>query len=253
MKKFLLACVVAIGGFTFPLAANNPYNCCPELFNPFFSCSDFAGFYMGGNFGAFSHVAYLNDLDGFFTSNASSASIDTSFTAGLQFGYDWLFNNFLVGIVGDWNWVDTHHKIPDDPNGTAGENFHRHQLEWFSTVRARCGVTVHDALFYITGGAVAVRRDNRLRGEVLGAGDTTGIFSDKGALWGWTSGAGVELMLGCNWSLGAEVLLLHFSHYGQTFVGDNGANLAFQFSNSGYLGRILLNYRMGNLFSWCCW
>ena len=230
MKNFLFACLAAAGTLTAPLAANYNYNCCPPQCDPCCSSSDFNGLYIGGNLGVFSHVTHFNDLDGFFTDNSGWSTVDTSFTAGLQLGYDWQCNSKLAGLVVDWNWVDTNHKIRDNPNGTDGDNFHRHRSEWFTTIRARFGVTVCDTLFYVTGGAAVAHHDRRLQRTVADDGGTTGRFRDNRNRWGWTAGAGVEYMLGCNWSLGAEFLFLHFSHHNRTFTGANGSRYAFQFS-----------------------
>ena len=244
MKKFLFVCVAAIGGLTSPLAADyNNYNCCPPQCDPCCSSSDFNGFYVGGNLGIFSHTTHFNDLDGFFTDNSGWSSIDTSFTAGVQLGYDWQCNSKLAGLVVDWNWVDTNHRIADNPNGTVG-SFHRHRNNWFTTIRARFGVTVCDALVYVTGGAAVTRHDTRIN-------DGTSSFRDQRSRWGWAAGAGVEYMLGCNWSLGAEFLFLQFSHHNRSF-GVGATTFAFQRSDSAYVGRFLLNYRFGDLFN-CCW
>ncbi len=250
MKKFLFVCVAVVGGLTTPLAANyNNYNCCPPQCDPCCSSSDFNGFYVGGNLGIFSHTAHRNDLDGFFTDNAGWSSIDTSFTAGVQLGYDWQCNSKLAGLVVDWNWVDTNQRIADAPNVTTDNNFQRSRNNWFTTIRARFGVTVCDALVYVTGGAAVTRHDTRFHRE---GGEETGRFRDQHTRWGWAGGAGVEYMLGCNWSLGAEFLFLQFSNHNRTFTADSGNRFAFGQSDSAYVGRILLNYRFGDLFN-CCW
>ena len=246
MKKFLFVCVAAIGGLTAPLAANyNNYNCCPPQCDPCCSSSDFNGFYVGGNLGIFSHTAHRNDLDGFHTDNSGWSSIDTSFTAGVQLGYDWQCNSKLAGLVIDWNWVDTNHRIADNPNGGGTVDYHRHRNNWFTTIRARFGVTVCDALVYVTGGAAVTRFDERYNVGV-------DQFSHHNTRWGWAGGAGVEYMLGCNWSLGAEFLFLQFSNHNRTFASAARGNFTFGHSDSAYVGRFLINYRFGDLFN-CCW
>ena len=139
MMKFLIACIAALGSLTALLAANCNYSCYSPQRDLFGSCSNFQGLYVGGNIGVFNHVAHLNDLDGFFTNHAGWSAIDTSCAAGMQFGYDWLCNNQLIGIVGDWNWVGSHLKIDDDPDNTAGENFHKHNTRWLEPSAAVLG------------------------------------------------------------------------------------------------------------------
>ena len=78
--------------------------------------------------------------------------------------------------------------------------------------------------------------------------------------WGWVGGVGLEYKLGCNWSLGAEFLSLNFKEH-QTKVNgllrrgdDTPLPLAFRFGSTDtvYVGRILLNYRLGDLLGCCC-
>lgn len=248
--KFLIACIAALGSLTALLAANCNYSCYSPQRDLFGSCSNFQGLYVGGNIGVFNHVAHLNDLDGFFTNHAGWSAIDTSCAAGMQFGYDWLCNNQLIGIVGDWNWVGSHLKIDDDPDNTAGENFHKHNTRWLATIRGRFGITIHDALIYLTAGAAALRHDNRLQRMVVGIGETTGRFRDRRTRWGYIGGTGVEFKLGNRWSVGVEALLFYIPNYSRTFTAGNEDDFNFQFSDSGYVGRFLLNYRFGDLF-WC--
>lgn len=239
MKKFLFGCAIAVSGLSLSQASAQDF-CCPTQCDP--CCdSDFNGLYFGGNIGAFTHTTYRNDLDGFLTDNSGWAFNRTRFEGGLQLGYDWQCCNTVIGVVGDWNWVNTRHHILDDPGATATDDGVRIRNRWFSTIRARAGVAVCDALVYVTGGAAVTRFQNRWSSD----GD---VFNFRETRWGWTGGVGTEFMLGCNWSLGLEVLFLHFDARTRTFDVD-GATFNVSHSDSAWLGRVLLNYRFGDLCS----
>lgn len=241
MKNFLFGCALAASGLTMPLAFGQ--DCCyPPQCDPCCGGVSFDGFYVGGNIGVASNISHRNDLDGFLTDNSGWTVIDTDFTAGVQVGYDWNCCNKLVGLVVDWNWVNTDRRVRDNPNADP-DNFHRNEFNWFTTIRARAGLTVCDALVYVTAGAAVARFDIRW-------GDGVDDFHNHHTRWGWTGGAGTEFMLWCNWSLGLEVLWTHFAHHEHSFTTDAGTDFTFGHSDSLFVGRVLLNYRFGDL---CCW
>jgi outer membrane immunogenic protein len=235
MKKILLGCAIAMCGLPLSQASAQDYCCQPQC-NPCCYESDFNGLYIGGNVGAFTHSAHRNDLDGFLESSSGWSTNQTSVTAGLQLGYDWQWCNKLVGLVGDWNWVNTKHTNRNNTN-----YFLKNNSDWFSTIRARAGLAVCDALVYITGGAAVTKFNNKWN-------NITDNFHFHDARWGWTAGAGTELKLGCNFSLGLEVLFLQFDDNRRTFTSD-GTRYAVSHSDSAWLGRVMLNYRFGDLCS----
>lgn len=256
MKKLIFGCAIAISGFMMPQVSadycggpcgpSQDY-CCPMQYNNPCCCDgdSFDGFYVGGNLGVFSHVAHRNDLDGFLIDNSGWSAIDTSFTAGVQLGYDWQCCYKLLGIVADWNWVDTDRRIRNNPNSTTTDQFINNEAHWFTTIRARAGLTVCDALVYVTGGAVVARFETKWN-------ENPNTFHHRNTRWGWTGGVGAEFILGCGFSLGAEFLFAHFDEHNKTFRSIAGTNFTFGHSDSFYVGRVLLNYRFGDLFSCCC-
>lgn len=269
MKKLILGCAVALFGYLMPTASAQD-GCCPPY--QYDSCCDFGGFdgfYFGGNIGVFTRFAHRNDLSGLIIGPAtggtpSSITLSrTSFTGGLQLGYDMQCNNKLVGLVVDWNWVNTRRKqsfvIPTSATVTRSINL-SNKGNWFTTIRLRAGLTVCDALFYVTGGAAVTRANTNL--DVAVATTVTSSSSITTVLeslrlrnnsWGWTAGAGTEVLLGCNWSFGGEFLWLNFGHKTNTFTVPAGiiATTTAQFSaqDCAWVGRFLLNYRFGGL---CC-
>lgn len=200
------------------------YECC----NPC-EVNGFDGFYVGGNIGILSHEASQNGLDLL----AHSTATDTGFAGGVQVGYDWQCQNRVFGLVGDWNATS----LGLHQRGTAAS--FRHDLEWYSTIRARAGLAVCNTLVYVTGGAAVAK----LKHE-WSTGTTS--FGAHDTRWGWTGGVGAEFDLGCSWSAGAEVLYMNFAHNSKTSNG-----VRFDHSDSAFTGKLMVNYRFGDLFS-CC-
>jgi opacity protein-like surface antigen len=257
VRQLIYALVLAVSGFMMPQASAQDFGfgCCSPACG---SCceSGFDGIYVGGNLGAFHNLVSCNDYDAFFsrTAPAGFSAGRTAFTAGVQLGFDWQCGNKLLGIVGDWNWTHAKRNFPFVSNGlipgltVANTNKNR----WFSTIRARAGVVVCcDALIYVTGGAAVIdHRSGWIRTDILaGLNDS---HHAKDHQWGWTAGVGVEYKMGCNWSLGAEVLSLHFSERQRRVTGvinEAPTILPFRlgFTDSAYVARVLLNYRVGSL------
>lgn len=256
MKRCFYVGALALSLLTMPRASAEycgPQDCC---FGPSSGgCFDFNGFYVGGNVGVVSHTAFRNDLDEFFSSSVVEVgapagwSINhTGATAGLQLGYDWQCCNKLVGIVGDWNWTGTERTFRVFPD-VAGVDFSiKNRHSWFATIRARAGLVISDALAYVTLGAAAARFNTCWHSADASGSDS---FRFQKTHWGWVAGAGTEFLLGCNWSVGLEILYLQFSQQEQsaTFAG---TTFAFSHGDSTWVGRVLLNYRFGDLFG-CCW
>lgn len=198
------------------------------------------------------HTAHRNDLDGFFVDNSGWTTNTTNVTAGVQLGYDWQCGVGLFGLVADWDWTNAHKKLAVDPNAIGTNIFVKSEAHWFSTIRARLGVTACDVLFYVTGGGAVSHFHTQW--DNLTVNTPIGSFKNNEHRWGWVAGAGTEVLLGCNWSFGAEVLFLHFNERSKnhTFLIGTTAPVPITFgfghSDSIWVARALLNFRFGNLF-----
>jgi outer membrane immunogenic protein len=204
-----------------------------------------SGLYVGGDIGVFTNTIFLNDFDAFLVGGSRSL-VCTNFTAGVQAGYDWEFCNKLLGIVADWNWVNIRNRSPS----ASVTEFTRNRNNWFTTIRGRAGVTMCDALLYVTVGAVVHNVRAHFASTVTAPGASISICK---SIWGWTGGVGVEYLVGCGWSLGAEILSLNFSsRCATTTFTAPGAAAATTYrlgvADIGYVGRFYLNYRLGDFF-----
>ena len=98
----------------------------------------------------------------------ATSSNQSAFTGGGQIGYNWQFDNLVVGIEGDFNYVGfrdinvTVTGLPDTPFGSPSKpnvfNYFHPADRFFGTLRARLGYAADGVLFYATGGVSAAGR-----------------------------------------------------------------------------------------------
>src|SRR5262249_52718715 len=123
---------------------------------PVAGCTNFGGFYIGGNIGWATVTAHQNDLDGITNGGGfptSFTATDDSFTGGAQIGYNIQKGCTLFGIEADWNWADLNANTRVFPRlGTLVDDSLRTRVEGFGTLRTRTGVVVDQLLLYVTGG-----------------------------------------------------------------------------------------------------
>ena len=165
---------------------------------------DWNGPYIGGNIG-------LAILDGtisgseIFSSTASGMS-DSSVTIGGVAGWNFLHDNFVFGVEGNFNFLDLGDNI-DLSGGKDTANI-RVDYDWFATVRGRAGVLVDtDLLVYGTAGIAFM--DSDLDVNVAGFSPV----SSKKVLTGWTVGAGVEWAFNDSMTAKLEYLYADFGRH----------------------------------------
>jgi len=148
-----------------------------------------------------------------------SGGTDGTVTGGIQGGYNWQIENFVLGIEGDFRGggLSTTTTAPGSaPAGiTPGSTF-KASSDWNASVRGRLGYAWNQWLFYGTGG-IAVA-DASLKGSFgpSTATDGTAIpgtsVSKSTTLLGPTYGGGVEYAMAPNFSVGAEYRYTDYGH-----------------------------------------
>ena len=152
-----------------------------------------AGFYLG-----------LNGGGAWGTSSWDSASAPTgNFNVsggmiGLTAGYNWQFNEWVLGLEGDIDWTN----ISGNTNVNCALGCETSN-NWLGTVRGRVGYSWGAFLPYFTGGVafgdIDAKTPNRAGGSSTEA--------------GWVVGAGVEYALARNWSAKVEYLYADLGHF----------------------------------------
>lgn len=224
--------------------------------------SSFGGFYLGVHGGFIGYEAIANELPpayfdaGAFTPTETYETlqaIDPSWEAGLQIGYDWIYDGRFFGLIADWAWSEAQAQLLKastlfimplaSPVPFTAEASRR--MQWFSTFRARGGLNLVDSLVYITGGAAIAEFKTLISGGFSAAGFDTTPHHFHQHLWGWTVGLGMEHAFWQKLSVCIELLYLSFDTKKLSFSADfpDAANaFFFDFSDNGWVGRLGVNY-----------
>jgi OOP family OmpA-OmpF porin len=142
---------------------------------------------------------------------------DTTVTGGGQIGYNYQFNNFVLGVEGDIRGGGPSNTtavgVPGVPGIAPGSRFTA-SSSVDGSVRGRLGYAIDPFLLYATGG-VAIA-DANLKATYAPTALTPGMTkSDSTILVGPTVGAGLEYALNNNVSLAAEY---RYTDYGSERV-----------------------------------
>lgn len=211
MKKVMLGCVAmaALVAAVPALAADLP---APVSSGPYYKAppalavSGWQGFYIGiEGGGAWGH-AEQTDATGF-----NSGRFNTSGgLLGGTIGYNWEFNNVVLGLEGDGSWAD----IKGSTGGVGavcggGGGTCSTSLDALGTVRGRLGYAFGNVLPYVTGGLAV----GDLHGSESG-GAGTAFGSGDSTVAGYTVGGGIEWMVAPHWSVKAEYLYADLGNHG---------------------------------------
>ena len=156
-------------------AADLTYEAAPVAAAP--AAFNWTGFYLGVHAGA-----AITDFE--FSSSLGDGSVsfdDTGFLGGVQAGYNWQFDNIVVGLQTDFAYTSA--KVGLDSEGSSGGE---QKLEWLGSTTARIGYAFDNLLVYGKGGVAY--------GQSTFEVPFTQGLSLQDSQWhvGWTAGAGVE-------------------------------------------------------------
>jgi len=242
-----------------------------------------AGAYIGANVG-YSWGPW--DSTSTFGANFPQGSVAdpqvNGWLGGAQAGYNWQHDKWVFGVEGDIQGTDEHASDNGSTTtathipfsvvpGSLGSNpgcrvagcdlttvallSNSWRLPWFSTLRARLGVTPEPTwLLYVTGGLAIGETDysnstsststltSTATGAVLSttAGAATS-FSESQTRVGYSVGGGVEKMFNNKWSVKAEYLYIDFGSH--TFLSGTGFDTNVRLRDNIF--RIGVNYHFG--------
>lgn len=201
------------------------------------------GLYIGGNVGygwgrydasnATGTIVNSNGGSGIYGFNVESRN-GNGVTAGLQAGYNWQFEQTVLGVEADWQYLNS--KAGTATSAIAvpvfiGGNFSGStsiETSWYATFRGRVGYAFGPALVYATGGLALA--DTKVSSSATGS-IVTALFpptlgplgsmsaSDSSVLIGYAVGGGLEYALGAGWSIKGEYLHMGFGTKGYNLTG----------------------------------
>jgi outer membrane immunogenic protein len=271
MKKILFG-ILGIASLvtTSALAADLParvYTKAPVFVEPIYN---WTGFYIGGNvgysWGRSSDTSTLTNGAGtVLFSSADKSNLD-GVVGGGQIGYNWQVQNWVWGLEADIQGTGERGSraytcpigictptttipgaLPIIVPGPAVAVALTQKIDWFGTVRARGGVLVAPkVLLYATGGLAYGEVNSSATIGLAGTG-----FSANNTNVGWTVGAGVEGVIGGNWTAKLEYLYVDLGRMSGSFTTPIAA-LGGGFITSNYSSRVTdnvlrvgVNYKFG--------
>lgn len=155
--------------------------------------------------------APLNQVSGPFSFDTSGAN------GGIQVGYDHQMESLVFGVAGELGFLDFNESVVDPttlpapvPNAQPVTSF---RSDWQGSVLGRVGVSFDRTLIYAKAGVSVLHGTGRTVDSCRRAfcGIITIDAEDSDLLLGWTAGAGVEVGLSENWSVGAEYRYFDYS------------------------------------------
>ncbi|HEY8596574.1 MAG TPA: outer membrane beta-barrel protein [Devosiaceae bacterium] len=176
---------------------------------------DWNGFYMGltGGYGTgtmnVTGTGYDPELASTVFTGSDSFTMDGALAGG-QVGVNMSMGNGLVlGAVGDLSWTDIKGSlcieggIPGTCSGSSGDSYLNANMDWLGTARGILGFANGNYMVYGTAGAAWAGVTGTVS-NIDGSSDPT--RSDSKTYMGFAVGAGAQMMVTDNMSIGAEYL-----------------------------------------------
>ncbi len=174
--------------------------------------------------------------------------------AGLGIGYSLQRGNFLVGVEGDFSFLDHNHthyfsRIDPNPdpifNGLETNSAYKTEFGNLMTLRIRGGYAQGQNLFFATAGLAAGKVRNEFAIDLPGLGYSSPEWSASGTRHGLIFGVGLERRMTERVSLKAEVMrfdLKDVTVEARDPVVFPGESIDYKFRNSGTLVRLGVNF-----------
>ncbi|NJO53943.1 MAG: porin family protein [Bacteroidales bacterium] len=199
---------------------------------PVVMAPNWTGFYVGGFIGYGWGENDWSSVD--YPSWGGSGSDHDGFLGGVQIGYDYQFNNVVLGIQADIAAAALEGSGHYD--SYYGDAYYKNEAAWIATLTGRLGFVADRALFYIKGGAAWADHDHHWNHWYYGSYDHGGSRS------GWTLGAGVEYAFAPNWTLFVEY---DYYDFGDKNLYIPALDETFKVDTDVNAIKIGVNYRFG--------
>jgi opacity protein-like surface antigen len=178
-------------------------------------------FYIGVNLGGAFSVENESMGSAFLGAPTTFSANPEGVLGGIQLGYNFMLSpDWLIGFEGefDWSTAENTSNIGNTVVTSTLTSDHR----WYDTAAGRLGYVMGPALVYVKGGGAWMNADYTFSAS----GATTGLSSLNVTRSGWTTGGGIEGMLGPNWSAKLEYDFLDFGTNSYS-VAVTGGPIAF--------------------------
>jgi outer membrane immunogenic protein len=248
------ASLLATGAFAADLPAK-VYTKAPVIVDPGYN---WTGFYIGGNigysWGRSSDTSTLTNAAGTVLLTTAGKSNLDGIVGGGQIGYNWQTQTWVWGLEADIQGTGERgsRAFAYTPfTGPGIGNFTPNilipfvltqKIDWFGTVRGRVGVLVTPrVLLYATGGlAYGQVNSSETIGTVVPSG-----FSNSITNVGWTVGAGIEGVIGGNWTAKLEYLYVDLGTVSSSYTLPSTNVISYSSHVTDNVLRVGVNYKFG--------
>src|SRR5262245_19613721 len=261
MKKLLVASA-ALLALTAGTAQAADFPITPAYGGPIIvPAYQWSGFYLGANAGGHFGNDKLTTAStgGFEFAPAEAAAIDAvspttlkpnGFIGGLTGGYNWQFNQFLVGFEVDADWMGgtARRTLLNLPTFFPGESMSNSTNAIFMfTARPRLGWVWDRALLYVTGGYAMgnVKFSDAITANPPGGFPFTLATTTTAHMSGWTAGLGFEYGLSEAWTVKAEYLYVDLGTVTSPVSFSTTDVFNFKHKYTDNVARVGLNYKFG--------
>ena len=193
-KLLLIGLFVSTFGAAPALAADLPVRAHPAPVAPL-AVYSWTGFYLGANIGGAWSKATITDA----VTGANFSSSNSGFIGGGQFGYNWQFNNWILGVEGDIDGTSinkTSNAVAVPLIGTLQASA---GTDWIATLAGRFGYAFDHWMIYGKAGGAWVQNSATLSNLTTGA-----SVSATNTNSGWVAGIGAEWAFSGPWSAKIE-------------------------------------------------
>src|SRR3954453_2436010 len=215
VRRLLLSTAAAAAMAGSAYAADIPYGAspAPPPYVPSFPIFTWTGFYVGVNAGGAFRGSSNDGFNALFFGGAAPFPVGNTnssarFIGGIQGGYNWQINNFVLGIEGDGQALVG----SNNNNNTFGFVANGSTTSFLGMVRGRAGVAFDHFLVYGTAGVAFGGSSNSWPNAIIGnIGGVPTFFTAKNSnntRIGYAAGAGVEYAFTPNWSVKVEYLFV---------------------------------------------
>lgn len=248
MKKFLVGTAISLVMVTAAAAADLApapmYTKAPPMMAA--TAFSWTGFYLGGHIGygwVDEHATFISSTSPVLLNpiGTTIGGNHDGFLGGVQAGYNYQVQSWVLGIGGDFSWTDAHSTtvLPATLFPTGSSTSHV-RTNWYGTVTGRLGYAWDKWLIYGKGGVAWVNETAGANASVFG---TTVSFNNiNDTRTGWTLGGGLEWAVTEKVSLFAEYDYLGFDTKSYTFVSPAFSNTVNDSTNVSEV-KAGVNYR----------
>jgi len=245
-----IAAIVALGSAlgSMPAAAADLFvKAKPAVF-----VDPWAGFYFGFHVGhGWSKKTYIDNFptyDGEVDADVGA----NGWLGGAQVGYNFQFQNLLVGVEGDFSWSGMQNQ--DFACYPFGDQLCTAKPQLFADIAGRLGYIQGPWLIYAKGGVAFVQDRYENYATCAGTQPTSrgGVSADCGVKFfadtaraGWLVGGGVEMLIDRNWSAKLEYNYMDFGGVSVTFKDGDDGFFTEEIHQKVHIVKVGLNYHFG--------